>query len=256
MLNRQVVCPQEQKLGMSRALVEMKGVEKKYRNGAGDYLALDRVDLSIAQGEYLAVLGKSGSGKSTLINMITGIDRPTAGDVIVGGTAVHRLSESQAAAWRGRNVGLVFQFFQLLPTMTVLENVLLPMDFCNTIPGGERKARAMRLLEDVGIGRHADKLPASLSGGERQRAAIARSLANDPPLLVADEPTGNLDSKVADSIYGLFDSLVASGKTLVVVSHDQNISRRAHRSITIADGRIVSGSGRDLQGSGMPEATR
>ncbi len=240
MLNQQANCHQQDKGRESPAMIELRNVEKKYRNEAGEYLALSQVNLSIARGEYLAVLGKSGSGKSTLINMITGIDRPTAGEVYVNGAAVHRLNEGEAAAYRGRNIGLVFQFFQLLPTMSVAENVMLPMDFCNTFPAVERRARAMSLLEQVGMGKHADKLPSALSGGERQRVAIARALANDPPLLVADEPTGNLDSKVADSIYRLFDDLVAGGKTLVVVSHDQNIARRAGRTVTIADGRIVS----------------
>jgi putative ABC transport system ATP-binding protein len=223
-----------------RALIELKNVGKTYRNAAGECLALDRIDLSLDRGEYLAVVGKSGSGKSTLINMITGIDRPTAGEIYFAGTAVHELSESQAAVWRGRNVGLVFQFFQLLPTLTALENIMLPMDFGNTYPPGERKARALHLLEQVDMARHADKMPTALSGGERQRVAIARALANDPQLIVADEPTGNLDSKAADSIYRLFDNLVAAGKTLVVVSHDPNIARRASRVATIADGRLVS----------------
>lgn len=240
MLNQQANCQQHGKKRESSAMIELKNVEKKYWNAAGEYLALSRINLSIARGEYMAVLGKSGSGKSTLINMITGIDRPSAGEVHVNGTAVHRLDESEASSYRGRNIGLVFQFFQLLPTLSVVENVMLPMDFCSAFPAGERKARAMSLLEQVGVARHADKLPAALSGGERQRVAIARALANDPPIIVADEPTGNLDSKVADSIYRLFDDLVAGGKTLVVVSHDQNIARRAGRTVTIVDGQIVS----------------
>lgn len=240
MLNQQAVYhPLDQKRGKpSPALIELRGVEKTYSGAAGEYRALDRADLSIGRGEYLAILGKSGSGKSTLVNMITGIDRPTAGTVTVADTVVNTLSESRAAAFRGRNIGLVFQFFQLLPTLTVLENVLLPMDFCNTFPG-KRKERALSLLEKVGVSACADRLPTALSGGERQRAAIARALANDPPLILADEPTGNLDSRTSESIYSLFDSLRAEGKTLVVVSHDLNIARRASRSVTIADGRIV-----------------
>ncbi len=220
-------------------LIELKKVAKKYRSAAGEYAALKDVDLFLEKGQYLAIVGKSGSGKSTLMNMITGIDRPTSGEVYVSDTAVHALNESQAATWRGRNVGIVFQFFQLMPTLTVAENVMLPMDFCNAFRKKERKARAMSLLERVDVARHANKLPTALSGGERQRVAIARALANDPPLILADEPTGNLDSKVADSIYNLFEDLVACGKTLVVVSHDQNIARRASRLVTIADGRIV-----------------
>lgn len=241
MLNRQAVNLKDTvSTKADRALIELKNVGKTYKNAAGEYLALDRIDLSLDRGEYLAVVGKSGSGKSTLINMITGIDRPTGGEIYVAGTAVHGLTESQAAVWRGRNVGLVFQFFQLLPTLTALENIMLPMDFCKTYPPGERKARALRLLEQVDVAVHADKMPTALSGGERQRVAIARALANDPPLIVADEPTGNLDSKSADAIYALFDSLVAGGKTLVVVSHDPNIAQRASSVITIADGRISS----------------
>ncbi len=241
MLNRQAENLQDAKSAKAdRALIELENVGKMYRNAAGEYLALDRIDLSLGRGEYLAVVGKSGSGKSTLINMITGIDRPTGGKIFVGGTAVHELTESQAAVWRGRNVGLVFQFFQLLPTLTAVENIMLPMDFGNTYPPGERKARALRLLEQVDMARHADKVPTALSGGERQRVAIARALANDPQLIVADEPTGNLDSKAADAIYRLFDDLVAKGKTLVVVSHDPNIARRASRVATIADGKIIS----------------
>jgi putative ABC transport system ATP-binding protein len=220
-------------------LIELRNVIKKYRNDAGEYAALKGIDMYLEKGEYLAIFGKSGSGKSTLINMITGIDRPTSGQVYVAGKAVHTLSESQAAVWRGRNIGIVFQFFQLLPTLTVAENVMLPMDFCNVNPKGERRERAMQLLELVDMAGHANKLPTAISGGERQRVAIARALANSPPLIVADEPTGNLDSKVAESIYALFDGLVACGKTLVVVSHDQNIARRAFRVATIADGRIV-----------------
>lgn len=221
-------------------LIELSKVSKKYRNEAGEYAVLNTIDLLVNRGEYLAVLGKSGSGKSTLINMITGIDRPTSGEVYISGTAVHSLDENQAAIWRGRNVGIVFQFFQLIPTLTVIENVMLPMDFCNTFPG-ERKERAMRLLDKIDLARHADKFPTALSGGERQRVAIARALANDPPLLIADEPTGNLDSRTSESIYAIFDDLAAEGKTLVVVSHDQNIPRKASRTITMADGKIVDG---------------
>lgn len=219
-------------------LIELSKVSKKYRNEAGEHTVLNTIDLLVNRGEYLAVLGKSGSGKSTLINMIAGIDSPTSGEVYVSGTAIHSLGENQAAIWRGRNVGIVFQFFQLIPTLTVIENVMLPMDFCNTFPG-ERKERAMRLLDKVDLVRHADKFPTALSGGERQRVAIARALANDPPLLIADEPTGNLDSRTSESVYAIFDDLVAEGRTLVVVSHDQNISRKASRSIIIADGKII-----------------
>ncbi|HMK45278.1 MAG TPA: ABC transporter ATP-binding protein [Methanocella sp.] len=219
-------------------MIELKDVEKKYRNDTSEHLALDKISISIDRGEYLAVLGKSGSGKSTLINMITGIDRPSSGEIYVDGAAVHKLTERQAAAWRGHNVGIVFQFFQLIPTLTAIENIMLPMDFCNTFRG-KRKERAASLLDMVGLARCADRLPTALSGGERQRAAIARALANDPSLIVADEPTGNLDSRTSASICSLFDDLRAEGKTLVVVSHDENIARHSSRSVTIADGRIV-----------------
>lgn len=239
MLNPQIESQAAGKLEERTALIELKNVEKKYRNEAGGYTALSGINLQLNRGEYVAVLGKSGSGKSTLINMITAIDRPTNGEIFVNGAALDNMTESQAAVWRGLNVGIVFQFFQLMPTLTVLENVMLPMDFCNTFPG-QRKERAMSLLEMVGMSAHAAKLPTALSGGERQRVAIARALANDPPLIVADEPTGNLDSRTSDSIYALLDDLIAKGKTLVVVSHDANIARRASKTITITDGRLAA----------------
>ena len=192
-------------------------------------------------GEFVAVVGKSGSGKSTLINMITGIDTPTSGEVFVAGTAVHAMDQEQLAVWRGRNVGVVFQFFQLLPTLTVSENVVLPMDFCNTFPISERRERAISLLEKVGIAEQADKLPADLSGGQQQRAAIARALANDPPLIVADEPTGNLDSSTSEAVMQLFANLAAEGKTVLMVTHERDLSRFFTRSITLVDGFIESG---------------
>jgi putative ABC transport system ATP-binding protein len=184
------------------------------------------------------VVGPSGSGKSTLLNMITGIDRPTSGEVFVGGQAVHALSENELARWRGRNVGVVFQFFQLLPTLTVLENVMLPMDFCRVYRRRERRERARDLLEQVGIAEQAHKLPSALSGGEQQRAAIARALANDPPLVVADEPTGNLDTATATQLFTLFEALVARGKTLLVVTHDRSLSARTERVLHLLDGRL------------------
>jgi putative ABC transport system ATP-binding protein len=173
-----------------------------------------------------------------MLNMITGIDRPTSGEVLVGGEAVHELSENELARWRGRNVGVIFQFFQLLPTLTVLENVMLPMDFCNVYKRRERKERAMHLLEQVGITDQADKLPSALSGGQQQRAAIARALANDPPVIVGDEPTGNLDTGTADAVFALFQDLVAQGKTLVIVTHDRELSGRTGRVLHLLDGRI------------------
>jgi putative ABC transport system ATP-binding protein len=221
-------------------LIELRQVVKTYETAAGPFLALKGVNLQLDSGEFVSIIGKSGSGKSTLINMITGIDRPTSGEVLVGDTAVHTLSEGQIAVWRGRNVGVIFQFFQLLPTLTAIENVMLPMDFCDMYPFGEREKRAMDLLEQVEMGQHAHKLPSALSGGEQQRVAIARALANDPPILVADEPTGNLDSRTAEAVLELFERLVAQGKTIVMVTHDRDLSKRASRIITIADGEIVA----------------
>lgn len=221
------------------AAVELVAVRKVYATGAGEFAALKGVNLTVKQGEFAAVVGKSGSGKSTLINMITGIDRPTGGEVWVDGTPVHTLTENQIAVWRGRTLGVVFQFFQLLPTLTALENVMLPMDFCHVYNKAERPRRALELLETVGVGQQAGKLPASLSGGQQQRVAIARSLANDPPLLVADEPTGNLDSKTASAVIELFHTLTRAGKTIVMVTHDQDLARRSSRIVTVAEGGIV-----------------
>ena len=223
---------------INEPLIDLRDVVKVYETGAGGTTVLKNVSLQVLPGEFVSVVGPSGSGKSTLLNMITGIDRPTSGEVYVGGEAVHRLSENQRARWRGRNVGVIFQFFQLLPTLTILENVMLPMDFCNVYRGRERKARALHLLEQVGIAGHAHKLPSALSGGEQQRAAIARALANDPPLLVADEPTGNLDTTTANEVFTLFEGLVAQGKTMMVVTHDRSLSARTQRVIYLLDGRI------------------
>ncbi|MEN6430185.1 MAG: ABC transporter ATP-binding protein, partial [Coriobacteriales bacterium] len=179
------------------------------------------------------------SGKTTLINMITGIDHPTSGEIVVAGTRVHALSENELARWRGRTIGVVFQFFQLLPTLTVLENVLLPMDFCHMWTPRERTARAMYLLEQVELADQADKLPAALSGGQQQRAAIARALANDPPILAADEPTGNLDSKTAEAVFGLFEGLVQQHKTIIMVTHDNDLAQRVRRALHVSDGQIA-----------------
>jgi ABC-type lipoprotein export system ATPase subunit len=192
-------------------------------------------------GEFVSVVGRSGSGKSTLINMITGIDRPTSGQVLIGDTVVHTLSEGELAVWRGRSIGVIFQFFQLLPTLTVIENVMLPMDFCHVYSMGERQERAMHLLEQVEMADHAHKLPSAVSGGQQQRVAIARALANDPPILVADEPTGNLDSKTAESVFRLFERLVDEGKTILMVTHDRDLSKRAMRTVVLSDGEIMEG---------------
>ena len=221
------------------SLIELRSVEKAYDTAAGEFLALRGIDLTVDPGEFVAVVGKSGSGKSTLSNMITGIDRPTEGEVLVAGTPVHTLKEGQIASWRGLNIGVVFQFFQLLPTLTVLENVMLPMDFCNVYNSKDRRGQSMALLERVDMADQADKLPTALSGGQQQRVAIARALANDPPIIVADEPTGNLDSKTADAVFKLFEELVAGGKTILMVTHDDDLAHRVTRTVTIADGAIV-----------------
>jgi putative ABC transport system ATP-binding protein len=222
------------------SIVDVRSVVKTYDTPSGPFRALGGVSLRVGKGELVAVVGKSGSGKSTLANLIAGIDRPTSGEVFVAGAPVHALSESKLAAWRGRNVGVVFQFYQLLPTLTIAENVMLPMDFCGTYSGGERRERAMRLLDRVGVADQADKLPAALSGGQQQRAAIARALANDPPVLVADEPTGNLDSKTADAVLKLFARLADEGKTVVVVTHERDVRRFAARVVTLVDGVAAS----------------
>jgi putative ABC transport system ATP-binding protein len=223
---------------MDQTLIDLRDVFKSYETGAGEVPVLKDVDLRVHEGEFVGVVGPSGSGKSTLLNMITGIDRPSDGEVFVAGEAVHKMSENQLARWRGRNVGVIFQFFQLLPTLTILENVMLPMDFCNTFPARRRRKRAMELLEMVGIADQAHKLPSALSGGQQQRAAIARALANDPPVIVGDEPTGNLDTHTADEVFKLFERLVKQGKTLMIVTHDRQLSERMGRVIHLLDGRI------------------
>ena len=221
-------------------IIHLHEVNKYYKTAAGDFQALKSVDLEIGSAEFVSVIGKSCSGKSTLLNMITGIDRPTSGEVYVNETAVHTLSENRMARWRGINLGIVFQFFQLLPTISVIENIMLPMDFCKTFPMREREKRALELLELVELAEHAYKLPTALSGGQQQRVAIARALANDPPIVIADEPTGNLDSKTADSVFELFRNLVAQGKTIIVVTHDSGLAKRTYRTALIADGEIVN----------------
>jgi ABC-type lipoprotein export system ATPase subunit len=224
----------------NRPLIDLHEIDKFYKTAVGDFPALKKVDLHIQAGEFVSIIGKSGSGKSTLLNMITGIDRPSAGEVYVNNTAVHELNENRMARWRGVNLGIVFQFFQLLPTISVIENIMLPMDFCHTYPMRQREKRALELLEMVELADHAYKLPTALSGGQQQRVAIARALANDPPILIADEPTGNLDSKTADSVFELFRNLVAQGKTIIIVTHDSGLAKRTDRTALITDGEIVN----------------
>ncbi len=221
-------------------LIELRRITKTYETAAGSFTVLKNVDLQIDRGEFVAIIGKSGSGKSTLINMLTGIDRPTSGEVLVGDTAVHTLSEGQMAVWRGRNLGIIFQFFQLLPTLTLIENVMLPMDFANMFSPSERPKRALHLLEQVEMSEHAYKLPSAVSGGQAQRVAIARALANDPPILVADEPTGSLDSKTANAVFALFEDLIKQGKTIVMVTHDNDLARRASRAVIVVDGEVTN----------------
>ncbi len=222
------------------SLIEVHNLVKVYKTPAGDFAAVKGIDVDVKAGEFVGIIGKSGSGKSTFINMLTGIDRPTSGEVIIGGAPVHTFNESQMAAWRGRNLGIVFQFFQLLPTLTLLENIILPMELNKQYAPRERRKRAMSLLERVEMEHQADKLPSAVSGGQQQRVAIARALANDPPLIVADEPTGNLDSKTANKIFELFEELAASGKTILMVTHDSDLARRVNRTIVISDGEIVN----------------
>ena len=221
-------------------VIELRHVTKSYPVASGSFSALKDVSFKIDSRQLVAITGKSGSGKSTLLNVITGIDRPTQGSVLINGIQVDKLSESELASWRGKNVGVVFQFFQLLPTLTILENVMLPMDFCNTYPKKDRKERALSLLQMVDIKEQADKFPSSLSGGQQQRVAIARALANDPSLIVADEPTGNLDSQTATAIFELFARLASSGKTVVVVTHEREFASYFENTINIADGVIVN----------------
>lgn len=227
------------KKNQEQALIRLNNVVKAYQTPVGEFIALRGINLTIGRGDFVAVVGKSGSGKSTLINMITGIDRPTSGEIYVDNTPIHNLAEGPMAEWRGRNIGIIFQFFQLLPMLTCIENVMLPMDFCNMFKPSEREERALHLLEQVDMAEHAYKLPSEVSGGQQQRVAIARALANDPPLLVADEPTGNLDSRTAEAVFQLFARMVDDGKTILMVTHDDEMAHQVRRTITIADGQIV-----------------
>ena len=223
---------------MNDPLIRLENVEKIFKTKAGPFTALRGVDLQIQGGEFVAIVGPSGSGKSTLINMITGIDRPTSGEVHVAGQQLTGMGENKVAKWRGRNVGVVFQFFQLMPTLTIFENVMMPMRYCGTYKG-QRRERAMEMLELVKVPETADDFPSQISGGQQQRAAIARALVNDPKLIVGDEPTGNLDSISAGLVFELFEELVRQGKTIVMVTHDRDLAGRIPRVEEVRDGRIV-----------------
>ena len=220
-------------------LIDLREVNKNYPSPAGSFGALIDVDLAIRRGEFVAIVGQSGSGKSTLLNLLAGIDRPTSGAIAIDGKALQTMSESALSVWRGRSVGIVFQFFQLLPTLTVAENVMLPMDFGNRWPVRERRPRALALLERLGVVEQADKLPAALSGGQQQRVAVARALANEPAILLADEPTGNLDSRTAQALLEILAELVRAGQTVVMVTHEHAAIRHASRVVTLVDGRVV-----------------
>ena len=219
-------------------IIKLNKVVKSYETESGLFTAIKDIDLQVYEGEFVTIVGKSGSGKTTLLNMITGIDRPTSGKIDVAKTRIQKLSEGQTSVWRGKNIGIVFQFFQLLPTLTIVENVMLPMDFCNFLPFKQRKKRALDLLDQVGLVSHAQKFPDALSGGEQQRVAIARALANDPPIVVADEPTGNLDSQTSKGVLELFSQLARNGKTIVMVTHEQNHIKLVTRSVMLVDGMI------------------
>jgi putative ABC transport system ATP-binding protein len=221
-------------------LIDLDGVFKSYETGAGEVPVLKDINLQVRGGEFIGLVGPSGSGKSTLLNMITGIDRPTSGDVRVAGQRLNDLSENQLARFRGKHIGVIFQFFQLLPTLTVVENVMLPMDFCRVWKRSVRRERAMELLDLVDVPEIADKLPSQASGGQQQRAAIARALANDPELVVGDEPTGNLDTVSAGLVFALFEELVAQGKTLIMVTHDRELANLVPRIEELRDGRLVA----------------
>jgi ABC-type lipoprotein export system ATPase subunit len=223
-----------------KPIIELRDVQKSYTSAAGEFRALRGINLQINAGEFVSIIGKSGSGKSTLLNMVTGIDRPTVGEVLVNGTAVHKLDENQLAGWRGESMGIIFQFFQLLPSLSLMQNVILPMDLAGKYKPRERRERAEHLLEIVDLADQMNKLPSTVSGGQQQRAAMARALANDPPIIIADEPTGNLDSKTAATVFNLFNRLVEQGKTIVIVTHDSSLARRAHRTALITDGEIVN----------------
>ena len=242
--------------GMPDPIIRLKGVTKTYQTASGEFHALKGIDLDIYPGEFVAIIGKSGAGKTTLINMLTGVDHLTSGEVEVDGVPVHRLSENQLADWRGRQLGIIYQSFHLMPSLSLLHNVMLPMDFNGLYKGRKSLDYAMDLLKQVELEAHAGKLPSAISGGQQQRVAIARALANDPPILVADEPTGRLDSTTAETIFRIFLGLVERGKTIVMVTHDQGLARRASRVIRLADGEIAPEFTLEAQMPVVPAARR
>ncbi|MBI5650522.1 MAG: ABC transporter ATP-binding protein [Chloroflexi bacterium] len=220
-------------------IIEIKDVVKSFPLGNTKITILKGVSFTVQAGEFVSIVGPSGNGKSTLLNMITGIDRPSSGEIIVTGKPVHKISEDKLAAWRGENVGIIFQFFQMLPALSILQNVILPMDLANKYTAKERRERALHLLEIVGMADQASKLPSAVSGGQQQRAAIARALANDPSLIIGDEPTGNLDSRTSQDVFELFSNIVKQGKTMLMVTHDKELARRVPRVVEILDGKIT-----------------
>jgi ABC-type lipoprotein export system ATPase subunit len=225
--------------GLQQPVIEMRDIYKVFKSQAGVFTALKGITTFFHPGEFVSVVGKSGSGKSTLVNMLTGIDHPSSGAVIVNGIPIHNMSESQMSIWRGQNLGIVFQFFQLLPMLTIRENIMLPMDLSGRYPLKERPERADALLRLVGLEENAEKLPGAISGGQQQSAAIARALANDPPILIADEPTGNLDTRAAEAVFDIFTQLAGSGKTIIMVTHDPGLARRTSRTLLLSDGKLV-----------------
>lgn len=233
------VAPSKPLESTTNVLIDVQSLVKRFAVGDGEVTILKDLSFHINRGEFVSIVGPSGSGKSTLINMFTGIDRPSEGQIEVNGTLIHEMNEGQLATWRGQNLGLIFQFFQLLPALSIVDNVILPMDFANKYDRKERRERAFDLLETVGLAEHATKLPSMVSGGQQQRAAIARAMANDPPLIVGDEPTGNLDSASSELMVELFFKLVEEGKTLIMVTHDQDLAHRTPRMVEIADGQII-----------------
>lgn len=226
--------------GDPSALIELRQVVKSFKNAAGEFTVLKGIDAAFYESQFVSIVGRSGSGKSTLLNMMTGIDHPTSGTVRIGDTFLHTMDEGQMSVWRGRQMGIVFQFFQLLPMLTLLENVMLPMDFCDMYDPAEREPRALDLLKMVGLEGFEFKYPAAVAGGQQQSAAVARALANDPPILVADEPTGNLDTRTAERVLEIFEEQVALGKTVLMVTHDNTLAMRAQRKLVISDGELVN----------------